>query len=714
MVLTQRCYCVIKDFRSNVSDGRIYNNEIEHGWIYLPPDSHNLSLLADLSGDSADIRRTLLESPVIDNSNELADWQLNGRSKTQLKLLIPLNGEEPDIDVSSRFTDLTLMSEKRKLSFDKLSGLIGYRNDRGLYSEPLTGMFFGHPLSAKIETHGSGKSEVIRTRFKSGIKFKQLREWSGLDLLALAEGDQDFDAELDICIRSDCSGLTVRSDLKQTHLNLIAPFNKTVGNTLPLLLRTDFEALQTFNIKLGGQFSGWFQLDSNQLSKGHLVLGGADARPTNFSGLVVDGKLQQLDYDQLFNMLRGMKIIGGENDKVASATIVPVQVDIDVEKLSYSELQVNKAKILLERQVGGWSAGLTSQEVKILLSLPDDSAIAPNLLFERLNLDAILPPDSAESSPRLPSETGVQAVTSEIPQGLTEVVRSVESLQPGSIPDLDVGIQDLSIKGKRWGQWGFNIRTREGLTYIDNIVGQLPEFEAKGNIVWRPGKPSFSELNLVVEAKNLGKSLESAGYEKVFETKKFGANLQLNWPGAPWEYDLAATGGTARFTAREGRLIESGGAAGFLRVFGILNMNALGRRLKLNFADLFAKGVSFDRMEGDYLISKGVATANTPFVMRGPSLDMAMSGNIDLVNETVDQQMAVTLPVTDNLPFAAVLLGAPQIAGLAFLLDKLIGDKVKKEFATVTYTMQGDWSEPKVELLQQKPKGKDYPEINTQ
>ena len=79
---------------------------------------------------------------------------------------------------------------------------------------------------------------------------------------------------------------------------------------------------------------------------------------------------------------------------------------------------------------------------------------------------------------------------------------------------------------------------------------------------------------------------------------------------------------------------------------------------------------------------------------------MAMSGDIDLVKETVSQQMAVTLPVTDNIPLAAVLLGAPQIAGLAFLLDKLIGDEVKKEFATVTYTMEGDWSDPKVELLQ--------------
>ncbi|WP_019619896.1 YhdP family protein [Amphritea japonica] len=688
----------------NVSDGQILNSKVDHGWVYLPPGSNNLSILARVSGDSADIGRTLIESPVIGSSKELASWQLSGQADTQLSLMIPLDGKEPDIDVSSRFTELKLISKERNLSFDKLSGLIGYRNDRGLYSEPLSGVFFGQPLTANIKTSGSGQAEVIRTRFKSSIKIKQLREWSGVDLLALAEGNQPFDADLDICVRSGCSGLTVRSDLKKTHLDMIPPFSKKAGEKMPLLLRTDFESPRTVNIKLGDQLSAWLQVDNNKLNKGHLTLGGGDARPTDFTGLMVGGSLQQLDYDQLFSMLQGAKIIG---EKVAvgnRSPITPVQLDVDITELSYADLRVLKARVLLERLADSWRAGVTSPDLKVLVDMPDNSAKAPTLLFEQLNLDSLLPtPDGP-----LPqsAEVGGENVAVETTKGLLamETAQLDELLQPGSISDLDFEVRDLILKGKRWGQWQFNVRNREGRTYIENIVGQLPGLDAKGGIVWQPGEPSQSQLKLVISAKNLGESLTSAGYEKVLETEKFGADLQLTWPGAPWEYELAAINGAAKFSASEGRLIESGGAAGFLRVFGILNMNALGRRLKLDFADLFSKGVSFDRMEGDYRISEGVAIANTPFVMRGPSLDMAMSGEIDLVNETVDQQMAVTLPVTDNLPFAAVLLGAPQIAGLAFLLDKLVGDKVKKEFATVTYTMVGDWSDPKVELLQQKPK----------
>ena len=696
----------------NVSSGQIFNSKVNHGWVYLPPNSNSLNIQARVSGDSADIGRTLIESPVIGGSKELGSWQLSGQADTQLGLIIPLDGQEPDVDVSSRFTSLDLISKERNLSFNKLSGLIGYRNDRGLYSEPLSGMFLDQPLTAEIRTSGSGQTEIIRTRLKSSIKIKQLREWSELNLLALAQGNQPFDADLDICIRSDCSGLTVRSDLKNTRLNFIAPFSKAAGQEMPLLLRTDFDTPQTLNLKLGGQLSAWLQVNNNQLIKGHLVLGGADARPTGFVGLTVGGSIQQLDYDELFSMLQGAQIVEENTGGTSRSPILPVSLNLDVAQLSYSDLRVSEAKVVLERLADSWRVGVTSPDLQVLVGLPDSSVKAPTILFDQLNLDAILPEAEGQLPPS--SEAGDTDVVGETTKGLLAMdgVQAGGLAQPGSIPDVDIEVRDLTLKGKRWGQWRFNVRNREGQTYIENIVGQLPGLDAKGDIVWRSGTSSQSQLKLAISAKNLGESLASAGYEKVLETTEFSAGLQLTWPGAPWEYELAAIDGVAKFSARGGRLIESGGAAGFLRVFGILNMNALGRRLKLDFADLFSKGVSFDRMEGDYQISQGNAIANTPFVMRGPSLDMAMSGEIDLVNETVDQQMAVTLPVTDNLPFAAVLLGAPQIAGLAFLLDKLVGDKVKKEFATVTYTMEGDWSDPKVELLQQKPKTESDSAVN--
>ncbi|MFC6669498.1 AsmA-like C-terminal region-containing protein [Marinobacterium aestuariivivens] len=79
-----------------------------------------------------------------------------------------------------------------------------------------------------------------------------------------------------------------------------------------------------------------------------------------------------------------------------------------------------------------------------------------------------------------------------------------------------------------------------------------------------------------------------------------------------------------------------------------------------------------------------------------------MTGQLDVVAETVNQEMEVTLPLTSNIPLAAILLGAPQVAGAVFLIDKLIGDKLEK-VTTIRYQLSGDWDEPEVSIIRAAP-----------
>lgn len=55
----------------------------------------------------------------------------------------------------------------------------------------------------------------------------------------------------------------------------------------------------------------------------------------------------------------------------------------------------------------------------------------------------------------------------------------------------------------------------------------------------------------------------------------------------------------------------------------------------------------------------------------------------------------MTLPVTNNLPLAALIVGAPAIGGALFVVDKLLGDKVAR-FASVQYEVKGPLTEPKI------------------
>ena len=155
--------------------------------------------------------------------------------------------------------------------------------------------------------------------------------------------------------------------------------------------------------------------------------------------------------------------------------------------------------------------------------------------------------------------------------------------------------------------------------------------------------------------------------------------------------------GHTDFLLKDGRISDAGDAANLLRVFGVLNFNTLGRRLKLYFSDLYKEGVAFDRLEGEYTLSQGVATTVKPLIMKGPSADLTATGQLDFVRQTVDKDIEVVLPLTSNVPFAAVLLGAPQVAGAVFIIDKLIGDKLEK-VTTLRYHASGDWVNPQIEL----------------
>jgi len=117
--------------------------------------------------------------------------------------------------------------------------------------------------------------------------------------------------------------------------------------------------------------------------------------------------------------------------------------------------------------------------------------------------------------------------------------------------------------------------------------------------------------------------------------------------------------------------------------------------LRLDFSDLFGKGLSYDRVKGLLVASNGVYVTREPILLTGPSSNVELNGTLDLVGDQVDAKLLVTLPVTNNLPIAALIVGAPAVGGALFLIDKLIGDRVAR-FASVKYTVKGPWKEPKI------------------
>jgi uncharacterized protein YhdP len=168
-----------------------------------------------------------------------------------------------------------------------------------------------------------------------------------------------------------------------------------------------------------------------------------------------------------------------------------------------------------------------------------------------------------------------------------------------------------------------------------------------------------------------------------------------NWPGSPAWFAMKRFNGRLDMAMRKGQFSEVQGSASALRVFGLLNFNSIGRRLRLDFSDLLGKGLSYDRVKGVLVATRGVFITREPISLEGPSSNLELNGTLDMANSQIDAKLLVTLPVTNNLPLAALIVGAPAIGGALFIADKLLGNSVAR-FASVQYDIKGPWQSPTI------------------
>ncbi|OHV12262.1 hypothetical protein BH688_06405 [Kushneria phosphatilytica] len=64
---------------------------------------------------------------------------------------------------------------------------------------------------------------------------------------------------------------------------------------------------------------------------------------------------------------------------------------------------------------------------------------------------------------------------------------------------------------------------------------------------------------------------------------------------------------------------------------------------------------------------------------------------------TLDGQLGVTVPVTQNLPLAAVAIGAPQVGGVLWLFHELFEPWLSR-VSRIYYHVWGPWASPQIKL----------------
>ena len=201
---------------------------------------------------------------------------------------------------------------------------------------------------------------------------------------------------------------------------------------------------------------------------------------------------------------------------------------------------------------------------------------------------------------------------------------------------------------------------------------------------------SQTSITATLTSTDVVETMRRLNYQPGIVSDDMGILLDLSWSGGPRLDFLETLDGEVEVRLGSGQLDEVDPGAG--RVFGLMSVVALPRRLSLDFRDVFDKGFGFDEISGTFRIDDGVAhTCNLG--LEGPAADIAIIGSADLVGKAYEQTAAVSGNVGDALPVVGAVVAGPQAAA-ALLIFSQIFKKPLQEVGQVYYSIGGSWDEP--------------------
>ncbi|MEX2474939.1 YhdP family protein [Marinobacter sp.] len=282
---------------------------------------------------------------------------------------------------------------------------------------------------------------------------------------------------------------------------------------------------------------------------------------------------------------------------------------------------------------------------------------------------------------------------------VAEQLEAFRALDIGRWPDVDVRIAELTMNDDALGAWSFLLRPELDRLGVEQIEGQLNSLNLTGQMIWNiAGNRELTRFAGEIKGGTLGDLGHFFGADIPLRNEETAIQLDLEWPGRPNEFGMEELNGSASLRLDEGVILERNNTAQLFRVFNLLNSDTLWRRLKLDFSDLYEAGVAFDAISGKATITDGLLRWDPELQVVGPSGAFKLSGVTDMATETLDMQLVVVIPLTQNLPLAALLMGAgAPIGGALFVLDKILGDPLSK-LTSATYSVNGTWDEPDVDL----------------
>lgn len=265
---------------------------------------------------------------------------------------------------------------------------------------------------------------------------------------------------------------------------------------------------------------------------------------------------------------------------------------------------------------------------------------------------------------------------------------------PAELPALHLYAQSLRYAGIELGETRIEAYPIANGFHFEKVEAESDRLtlQAKGD--WLLDERGHrSDFDIRIASESLGAFLESLNIASPVQGGQTLVYFNAWWPGSPAAFGLSRLNGEVEFSVVDGNI--SNASAGGGRLLGLLSVQALPKRLALDFRDVFDSGFSFDEASGTFAMENGTASTDN-VLLRSSAASISVSGRTDLVAREYDQLITIRPGVGNTLPIIGALAGGPGGAAAGLALQGLLHESLA-EATQVRYAITGSWEDPVIE-----------------
>jgi uncharacterized protein (TIGR02099 family) len=677
----------------------------------IPDLAHSpvLQIRGRIAGPAADALAFVNRSPLLDMTGQaLAQARITGQTQVQLQFDMPLDHvDETQVEGLVQFTgndmqftpDTPLLAGTRgSLRFSEQGFSVPQARAQLLGGELLFQGGMAANQGSAVSFRGQGSATAAGLR---GAK-----EWPALAALGrVASGATPYQVQLEF--RGASTAVEVSSSLQGLALALPAPLGKSAEASLPMRFEISPQPgnkpgwHDQLSLELGAvrqpllsvRYEREHQGDQTRVLRGALALGVPRA------ALPARGVQARLAFEQvsLDDWQDAFDILQAQGEPAAAAAgsdgqqYSPDSLSLRAGRIEHEGRSFHELELDVSRQRENWRGTIAARQLKGRIEFQPADADSPGRIQARLERLSL--PHSAASE-----------------------IEQLTHQAPVRLPALDIEVEDFELGARRLGRLeilAFNRmpapaqRQNGSVWQLEklNLIAPEARLQAMGN--WAIAAPPRggdatqrrTALQLRLDIGDAGALLSRLGMPGVVRGGRGSISGQVGWQGSPLALHPPSLDGELSLDLERGQFLQAD--PGLAKLLGVLSLQALPRRLALDFRDIFSQGFAFDLVRGDARIEQGVISSEN-LQMKGVNAAVLLKGSADLERETQDLT-AIVVPEL-NAGGASLMAGLfnPAIGLSSFVAQYLIG-KPLQAAATQQFHVSGSWYDPKVEKVQRNP-----------